>query len=75
MIRQRNGAMFIVDWENIRRDGQLHRRCVRPAELCQAMRDFGYVFRGVVGSKPDLPDYNAGHKSGRDGYAGTIGPD
>ena len=21
MIRQRNGAMFIVDWENIRRDG------------------------------------------------------
>ena len=51
MVQQRRGVLLAIDWENIRRGAQLYGRTVRPAELCQAMRDVGGVFGEVKGGK------------------------
>ena len=51
MSPQRDGVLVAIDWENIRRGAQLHRRRISPAELCRAMREVGGVFGQVSGGK------------------------
>ena len=51
MNQRRQGVLIAIDWENIRRGAQLHRRRVGPAELCRAMREVGGVLGQVSGGK------------------------
>lgn len=51
MSQPRQGVLIATDWENIRRGAQLYQRSVKPAAVCQAMRDVGGIFGGVAGGK------------------------
>lgn len=51
MGEHRQGVLIAIDWENIRRGGQMYGRTVKPAELCRAMTDVGGVFGEVKGGK------------------------
>ena len=43
--------MIAVDWENIRRGGQVYQRSIKPAELCRVLRDVGGIFGDVMSGK------------------------
>ena len=51
MSKQPRGVMIAVDWENIRRGGQVYQRSVKPADLCSALWDVGGIFGDVLGGK------------------------
>ena len=51
MSQQPHGVMIAVDWENVRRGGQVYQRGIKPAELCRVLRDVGGIFGDVMGGK------------------------
>ena len=51
MDQRHDGVMIAVDWENIRRSARLYQSIVRPAKLCDVLRDVGGIFGEVLGGK------------------------
>ena len=73
MTEKPRGVLLAIDWENIRWGAQLYQRRVRPAELCQAMRDVGAVFGEVKGGKA-FGDWSLRPDDGREFAAQDIVP-
>ena len=65
MIRERQGVLVAIDWENIRRGAQLYQRNVKPADVCLAMHDVGSVFGEVAGGK-SFGDWSLRPEDGRE---------
>ena len=65
MSQQRDGVLIAIDWENIRRGGQMYGRTVKPGELCRAMTDVGGVFGEVKGGKA-FGDWSLRPEDGRE---------
>ena len=73
MIRERQGVLVAIDWENIRRGAQLYQRNVKPADVCLAMHDVGSVFGEVAGGKA-FGDWSLRPDDGREFAENDIVP-